>query len=212
MVNLTRTQKTRVETRVGVGGDGHLTLRRRPRRRRAVLQCLHPHGRSRLGEATPTLAHWHRPPRRRWQRRRAVASVVVVVAAASAVAAVAAAGLAAGPTGSRSCWGSSSKTPHTRLGWLESAAKPVVAVAVAAAVPAAVGSCTRSCQSPVHQSWAVAAETETAGFESRAGSTSEETVETVAAGCVSFFSVPCLASTVPFPMTSPYVGRDVIFS
>ena len=28
---------------------------------------------------------------------------------------------------------------------------------------------------------------------------------------VSFSSVPCLASTVPFPMTSPYVGRGVIF-
>ena len=28
---------------------------------------------------------------------------------------------------------------------------------------------------------------------------------------VSFSSVPCLASTVPFPMTSPFVGRDVIF-
>ena len=28
---------------------------------------------------------------------------------------------------------------------------------------------------------------------------------------VSFSSVPCLVSTVPFPMTSPYVGRDVIF-
>ena len=29
---------------------------------------------------------------------------------------------------------------------------------------------------------------------------------------VRFSSVPCLASTVPFPMTPPYVGRDVIFS
>ena len=32
-----------------------------------------------------------------------------------------------------------------------------------------------------------------------------------ASEAVSFSSVPCLVSTVPFPMTSPYVGRGVIF-
>ena len=36
--------------------------------------------------------------------------------------------------------------------------------------------------------------------------------EFVLPALVSFSSVPCWASTVPFPMTSPYVGRDVIFS
>ena len=33
----------------------------------------------------------------------------------------------------------------------------------------------------------------------------------VAASSVSFSSVPCLVSTVPFPMTSPYMGRGVTF-